>query len=191
MAVFFICTDDHLHLGESLFVIHAGDIFAVKNTGWASDLVTWGSGGEVSHVGLVICTEPTTLVMEAVHEVRTVPIRMAIMAHPVVYLLKALDLTDEQRRLIVECACLFTCKNYGWSTAALRGINWLVESRIFDAMIRWSDAVHCDWFVSEAYRAAGLDFGVEKEKISPQVILDFARAHPQKYQVLKLRDDEE
>lgn len=169
--------------------MEAGDIFCVRNAGWASDLVTWGSGGEISHVGLVICTEPVPLVMEAVHEVRTVPFRLAVQAHPLVYLMKALMLTQEQRRIIVETACLFTCQNYGWLTAAMRGMNALLDSRMLDEMIRWSDAPLCDWFVGATYRAVGLDFGKPKEKIWPQDILNFAKAHPKLYQVLKLRDD--
>lgn len=168
----------------------AGDIFAVRNTGWASDLVTWGSAGEVSHVGLVICTEPTALIMESVHEVRTVPFRIAVAAHPVVYLLKSLDLTDSQRREIVETACFFTCQNYGWIRAVALGFSSIAESRVLDAIMRWSDAPHCGWFVSEAYRSLGLDFGKPSEKIWPQDVLDFARSHPKKYQVLKLRDDD-
>mgnify|MGYP001558704015 FL=1 len=169
--------------------MQAADILLMKgNSGWASDLVTWVGNSDVSHAVLVICTEPTPIIIESINpRVRTVPLDVAIQDHSPVYLLKNTQLTPAQREYIVRAALKWSTRDYSFHQCAIAAIDELTQSRWASQHQLFPEAPMCSWLVAEAYKENGLDFGEPAAGTGPWDIKKFALAHPQFYEVLRLR----
>jgi len=168
------------------------DIIGVLGNIFFSKAVTWAAGdGLISHVGLVLCTDPLAIVIESVNpEVRTIPLDQAIQHHTRVFLMKALTLTDEERKTIIREACKWSAADYSFAKCIWTQLDEVTKSTWFSEHMPSSENPECAWMVSEAYKAAGKYFGGTTSTYNgPNTILRFAQSHPQFFQVLKLKDD--
>ncbi len=172
-------------------MMQAGDIIGMLGNVPASQLVTHVLHARISHVGLLLCTEPVPLIIESTNpEVRTVPLDVAIANHPRVILYENLLLGPRRRQVIIREACKYSCADYSYLKCAIVGLDRMLDTYWFSQNL-WSGInPMCSWFVSQAYRAAGLDFGRPEDSTSPEDIDHFAVTHPQLYQTLVLRDRE-
>ena len=143
-------------------MIKPADIIGIMGSVWASKLITWAEGGGlISHVGLVLCIAPIVLVLETVNpETRVVPLDVAVQQHPRVFLMKALTLTDNERKLIVREACKWSTADYSFTKCIWAGLDEITKTTWFSENLYSSpDQAQCSWTVAQAYKAAGKYFG--------------------------------
>jgi len=171
--------------------MQAGDIIGVMGVSRFSNAVTWLSGdGLISHVAMVVCTEPVPLIIEAVPDgVHTIPLDQAIQAHPRVFLMKALNLTDAERKLLVRAACKYSALGYSYLRCGLVGLDQLSGTEVFTKYFAKHLDPMCSFLVAEPYGELGKDFGRGAEVVEPNNVLRFAQTHPKFFEVLKLKDE--
>ncbi len=95
-----------------------------------------------------------------------------------VQILRPLNVDAERLSTAVEAARGYVGRPYGWLKifGHLFHLEWLL----------YKDSTPiCTWVVAKAYERIGLDFGMAARRIGPDDIDDFARANPDKYQIIR------
>jgi hypothetical protein len=170
-------------------MIVAGDILAVRGTGWLSDGIARAEYGanepqrSATHVGLFISGSPEPIVVEALSRVRTNPLSVSLAGAQKAFVLHDLTLTDAQRLTIVNKALTFSGKDYGYLDIAAQWLDGTFSTHF------WTGAMSgmlkhwpiCSYVVGAAYHEIGLDFGVDSASVRPSDILTFAETHPKRY----------
>ena len=166
------------------------DLILVKGHSWATAPVIWATGGNVSHVGMVVSTDIVPLIIESTFpRVRTVPLDVMIQGDSRVILLKALNLTREDRIEIVREACKFSATGYSLTKAGLLGFDNLFDTNFFTEHLDFSDNTICCYLAVHAYRTRQKYFGKTNDaNIDCNDIENFALSHPQFFQILVLKD---
>lgn len=161
------------------------DILAVRGRGLFSRMILRATGGEISHVGMVISADPA-LILEALVRVQTRPLKDAMKDAEDVYLLKPTNISAIECREIVKEACRWSARSYGYGKIVLHGLDALFGTEWFSRHLAVSNRPICSWLVAEAYRHAGLDFGESSGGVTPGDIFAFAKANPDKYRIIRL-----
>lgn len=161
------------------------DILAMRGRSLFAHMILRATGGEVSHVGLVISADPA-LVLEALVRVQTRPLKDTMEDQEAVYLLQPTNLSVMERYEIVKEACRWSARSYGYGKIMLHGLDSVFHTEWFSRHLSISNRPICSWLIAEAYRHIDLDFGEPSGSITPEDIFTFAKAHPDKYRVTKL-----
>jgi hypothetical protein len=167
-----------------------GDILAVRGKGFFAKGFLAATGNTVSHVGMVIGSEPFVIVIEALLRVKTWPIEESISGAEASYLLQDLSLSMHKREAIVRRDCHFSASDYGWADILLPLANavfrttWFTDHLTFGLLNQFPI---CSFLVAESYKTIGLTFGkLKEESITPADIYNFARQHRSVYTVTNL-----
>jgi hypothetical protein len=169
----------------STLALQPGDIVAVRGSRWLSRLIMTMTGGPVSHVGLVIATDPD-LVLEALERVLTRPFAQAIDDCAEAWVCQPYTLSQEERWQIVHTACAQTARTYGYSKLVLQALNVLFHTRFFTRHAVSSLPI-CSLVVAEAFSAVGKHFGQPHCCATPADIAVFTQAHPEWYRIIKVK----
>jgi hypothetical protein len=162
----------------------AGDIVAVRGTGWFARAILRATGGPASHVGLVLAQAPCVLVLEALTRVRTRLLAQTLAGTEAAWLLHDRTLTLAERRTVVAAALRFSGQGYGWWAIAMQAMNALTASTWWtDHLGGLAGKPICSFLVADAYERVGRTFGQEDRTTTPADIVRWALRHPQKYTV--------
>jgi hypothetical protein len=162
--------------GQSLRV---GDIIAVRSRGKLADLIVAAGKAPVSHVGLLVGLDPP-IVLEALTRVRTRPLTITLLDCTSAWLLSPRKLTPNQRRRIVDTACEFSAKTYGYGEMLLQGADAICRTRWFTEHLSFKVGCHpiCSYIVAESYARDNLRFGrAPLQSVTPADIFNFALGH--------------
>lgn len=135
---------------------------------------------QVNHVGLMV---DTAHIVEALAYVLCRPIN-TVYAGKRIAVFRPLNLTDEEKHVIVLTAESFIGRKYGWrKIAAHAAVRFMGNNVVTRWIAGGDDAPDCDWLVQHAYAAADKGFGIEPPaQADPDDIWDFVTSHPDKYE---------
>lgn len=168
-------------------IAKAGDILAVRGTGFLSKGILRLTGNTVSHVGLVISDNPVVLVLEALNRVKTDTIEESLKDVENAYLFRPLNVDETDINTIIRAASKASTNSYGWFSLGLQLADILFRTRLFTDHIYNDRHPICSYLVAEAYGAAGLTFGkLLYQSITPADIFNFAKINSDKYQCIPL-----
>lgn len=170
--------------------LQAGDILAIRGTGFFAEGILAATGNTVSHVGMVLAARPGPLVIEALWRVKTRPLSLSIQGAEKAYILSDGSLTPDARDTIVINACTFSADGYGWWDIGLQAADALFHTTFFTDHLSWDLKGHpiCSYLVAKAYSSLGLTFGSKKpQSITPADIFNFASQHPGIYTVTQIK----
>lgn len=158
----------------------SGDILAVRGSSWLSKRILAATGNTVSHVGLIIATEPIPTVIEALTRVRTRPLDVSIATAESAWVLTDTSLTDDEREAIIRSALNFSADGYGYGDILLQGMNALTKSTWWTDHLAFGLAGKpiCSYLVAAAYETQNRTFGQLDKTTTPADIYNFARSHP-------------
>ncbi|MFC1499918.1 hypothetical protein ACFL6T_02740 [Candidatus Zixiibacteriota bacterium] len=98
---------------------------------------------------------------------------------------RPLNLTDDEKALIVAAAEGYVGRTYGYLKIAAHLKDWLfLGIYFFRRMTRMDDYPICSWLVAQAFAKADRTFGVPPGMASPDDIWDFVTSNPDKYQAV-------
>jgi len=175
--------------------IFQGDILAVRGRGWLSDGIAKAEYSKsepahgVTHVGLFLAPGNDTsdaVVIEALNRVKTNVLRTSTYSVAHAYVLHDLSLTDLQRSSLLEMACTFSAKDYGWSDLIAQWLSARTGSFWWLDHWPWSQVI-CSYVVAADYASLRLDFEVLTGRCKPSDIMAFAIAHPEIYRVTQIK----
>ena len=164
--------------------LKAGDIFFTHGEGALSKMIRWFSRSpgeaktQTNHVGIVV--DPGSLenagVVEALSKVRygTLPARYHGKQDKVC-VWRPMNLSRKERRAIEAKAKTYIGRDYGWLKLGLHALGL----QRFAKLDRWPI---CSYLVGKAYGVVGKEFGRDGNELTPDDILDFCQANPDKYQ---------
>ena len=164
------------------------DIIATRSNTWLSRIIRKGEtradNGEpalVSHVGLFIAPD---IVIQALSRVVTTAYPKGFEDDEYV-VLSPTEISNANRRLIVEAALSYSSNSYGWLKILGQGLDVVFRTRWFMKHVFTLDKFPiCSYVVAQAYKSIGLDFGVPTTTTTPDDILDFAIENSDKYVVV-------
>ena len=165
-----------------------GDIILTSGTGFISRAIRrFGKEGDqealVSHAGIFISP---MFVIEALSRVVTTAFPRDFKEKGSQYIvLSPKNVPDEQRRILALIASNFSARSYGYAKILGQAVDWLTGTNwVTSRLLTWDRYPYCSFLVAEAYRSVGMDFGVPSKSTTPDDILDFCMAHPEKYGVV-------
>ena len=166
-----------------------GDIIATRSPTWLSRTIrkaqTRSDNGQpalVSHVGLFISPD---IVIQALSRVVTTPFPKSFQKDEYI-VLSPLNLSNANRRIVVERALTYSSNSYGWLKILGQGLDVVFHTRWFMSHVFTLDKFPiCSYVVAEAYKSIGLDFGVPTTTTTPDDILDFAMENSDKYLIVE------
>lgn len=175
--------------------LQAGDVFLTRGSGLVSRLIRFftRSFGEprtrANHVGVVVRGGPfgEAVVVEAL---RTVKRRRLVKGYAGtrnhVAVFRPINLTDDERRVIVHAAQAYVGRKYGYLKILTHSLDWLLQGAyVFRRLTDSDNYPICSWVVAHAFAKAGKDFGVEPGAASPDDIWDFCVEETDKYQQVR------
>lgn len=168
-----------------------GDIIAFRGRNWFSRQILKHSGNTVSHVGMIVGTEPT-LITEALWRVRTHALAEALDGCDRAWLISDYSLPQNVRDKIVLRASLLSADGYGIAGILLQAIDVACNTTWFTDHLGGHLARHpiCSYLVASAYAMYGLTFGKKMaESVTPADIFTFAKEHPEIYTVTEILAD--
>jgi len=163
--------------------LKACDIFFTHGEGALSKAIRWFSRSpgeaktETNHVGIVVDdgTLENAGVVEALSHVRygTLPARYRG-KRDTVSVWRPANLTKKERAAIVSKARGYIGRDYGWLKLGLHALGL----QRFAKLDKWPI---CSYLVGKAYGVVGKEFGRDGNELTPDDILDFCQANPDKY----------
>lgn len=164
--------------------LEPGDLFFTRGSGLLSVAIRFftrsigESRTKVNHVGVVVQGGPidTAIVVEALSRVRRHSLwaRYSRKPRTSVAVYRANNVSPDMIQKIVVKADAYVGYEYGWLTIVAHFLDWLLQGAyVFRRIIGQDRYPICSWVVAYAYKAAGLDFGVEARAASPDDIWDF------------------
>ncbi len=98
---------------------------------------------------------------------------------------RPINLTDEEKALILAKANFYVNKKYGYFKLLLHLGDWLLGGLyLFRRLGRMDNYPICSYVVSHAFGAANKTFGIANDAASPDDIWDFCLKNPLKYQFI-------
>ncbi|KKL17977.1 hypothetical protein LCGC14_2480160, partial [marine sediment metagenome] len=165
-----------------------GDIILTRGSGFISRAIRRfgheeGQEALVSHAGIFISP---MFVIEALSRVVTSAFPRDFKEKGSQYIvLSPKNVPDEQRRILALIASNFSARSYGYLKIVGQMVDWMIMSNWFSSrVLTWDRYPYCSFLVAEAYRSIGMDFGVPSKSTTPDDILDFCMAHPEKYGIV-------
>ena len=163
-----------------------GDIILTRGPGFISRAIRRfgheeGQEALVSHAGIFISP---TFVIEALSRVKTnaFPEKFKDCEYVI---LSSKNLSLEQRRILALIASNFSARSYGYLKIVGQMVDWMTMSNWFSSrVLTWDRYPYCSFLVAEAYWSIGKNFGVPSKSTTPDDILDFCMAHPEKYSIV-------
>jgi hypothetical protein len=178
------------------------DIVTVRGEGWLSRQILAATAcpgeppSEVSHVGVVVeaGTLSTAVLQEAVWKVRRTTIADAygpgVDGQSGIAIFRPLTLGDDERAAILARAAATAGRMYGFGKIALQLLDSLagrVAGREVYAFrhLGLSPWPICSGNLADCFMAAGLGFGVEAGRATPDDVWDWCVAHPRHYELIR------
>jgi hypothetical protein len=145
---------------------------------------------EVSHAGIVVEGGPIeqALIVEAAGRVKKRPIlsRYGKRSKKEVAFYRPLNLSPEERAVVVRAAEEYLGKDYSYFKILLHLLDWLLQGAYFFRRLGGiNDYPICSWLVAQSYAKVGKTFGVAPGAASPDDIWDFVTTHPTKYAMVR------
>jgi hypothetical protein len=145
---------------------------------------------EVSHAGVVVegGSIEQAKIVEAAGRVakRHLLPRYGKRSHTEVAFYRPLNLSPEQRAVIVSAAEDYVGRDYSYFKIVLHLLDWILQGAYFFRRLGGIDDYPiCSWLVAKAYAKAGKTFGVAPGAASPDDIWDFVTRHPHRYQMVR------
>ena len=172
----------------------ACDVVIVRSTGVISRLIQfftrkWGEPpSQATHVGIIAAGygKDDAYIIEAIHHVVVRKLSEAYSDLDIqIAIYRPTNLTPEQIGVIVDRAFTHVGEKYGYLKIIAHALDWIFNgSYVFRRLIFLPNYPICSYLVADAFRAAGLDFGVKVGAASPDDIHDFV-IHSGKYECIK------
>ncbi|MEJ2628627.1 MAG: YiiX/YebB-like N1pC/P60 family cysteine hydrolase [bacterium] len=164
--------------------IQRADIFLTKGSGFISKAIRFFSRhiGEsrtrVNHVGVVIVDGNIEHceVVEALSKVKhhTLWARYGPKKKDLVGIYRPLNLTEEEKQIIVDEALEQVDKKYGYLKIVTHMLDWILQGAyVFRRLTQDDRYPICSWLVAHAFSKANKHFGVEPGAAQPDDIWDF------------------
>ena len=164
--------------------IQRADIFLTKGSGFISKAIRFFSRhiGEsrtrVNHVGVVVAAGDIEHceVVEALSKVKqhTLWVQYGPKNKDLVAIYRPLNLTEEEKQIIVDEALEQVDKKYGYLKIVTHLLDWILQGAyVFRRLTQDDRYPICSWLVAHAFSKAGKHFGVEPGAAQPDDIWDF------------------
>jgi hypothetical protein len=96
---------------------------------------------------------------------------------------RPLNLTQEEKALILKRAESYVGRRYGYLKIGLHFLDWCCGGIVLFRRLGTVDRFPiCSYLVAHCFQAAGKTFGIKADAASPDDMLDFTQANPDKYQ---------
>jgi hypothetical protein len=175
-------------------IYQPGDIFLTKGSSFISKAIRFfsRSGGEsrtkANHTGIVTAkgTAKTAVIVEALTKVKRRSLYSYYAKHDTdVAIYRPINVSAEDMATIMEKSNSYVGRDYGYLKIVAHLIDWCLGGRYFARRIVSMDKYPiCSWVVAQSYAEVGLDFGVPAGSASPDDIMDFCEANPDKYELV-------
>ena len=164
--------------------IKPADIFLTQGTSWISKAIRFFSTNigekraKVNHVGVVVEQGDLKkcVVVEALSKVKehTLWSQYGPKNKDKVAIFRPINLTEEEKKIIVEYAKKQVNRKYGFGKIAAHLLDWTLQGAyVFRRLTDDGKYPICSWLVAHAFKKAGKDFGVEAGAAQPDDIWDF------------------
>lgn len=171
--------------------LQPGDIFLTKGDNFVSKGIRFFSRSkgesrtEANHVGIVVHpgTHRTAKIVEALTTVKTRTMASYYdKDNTEVAIYRPINVSAEDLLKIRNKANSYVGMKYGYIKIVAHFLDWCIGGRYFFRRFAFMNKYPiCSWVVAYAYAEAGYNFGVEPGGASPDDIMDFCEANPDKY----------
>jgi hypothetical protein len=184
--------------------VNLADILGYHNPGRLGRLITWATRAwreapcVLSHAGIFV-NEGSLQNVNVVESLvpKGICHRRFVTAYDGgenCYILKPLNIMMEDRTAIVNHAYRSIGKPYGYGKAIAGGLDGVLsrlllqrrEVVFFRRLFVNEVFEDCSVMVADCYDKAGLNFGLRDSFVLPDDIWDYALAHPEKYEIIKI-----
>lgn len=175
-------------------LLEQADIFFTRGHSLVSRAIRWFTRrlGEkrtqVNHVGVVVSDGPPddVLIIEALSKVRKHKLIRYATKQDEVAVFRAIDLSEEDKRVIVDAALDYEGRSYGWDKIVAHFLDWMLfGAYFFRRFARMDEYPICSWLVAHSFKKAGRDFGVPPGAADPDDIWDFSTANPDRFDCIR------
>ena len=171
------------------------DVFLTRSRsllGRAIRLATRGIGESrsmVNHVGIIVMagSAEDAVGIEALSTVKRHRLwkQYGPGSNSDIALYRPINLTVEERSLIVTAAEEYVGRTYGYLKIAAHLLDWMLFGvYFFRRLARMDDYPICSWLVAHSFAAADRTFGLPPGMASPDDIWDFVTSNPDKYRAV-------
>jgi hypothetical protein len=178
--------------------LQPGDIFVTRGHTLLGRLIRFFSQniGEdrtyVNHTGIIVDTRfIDPIIVEALHTVKRYGLYFKYgEAKDDVAIFRPLNLTNEERQVIVKRAESYVGLKYGYLKIGAHFGDWLLnrvfkkDIHFFRKTIKMDKYPICSWVVAQSYANAGKNFGVKPGDATPDDIWDFCTGNPDKFTMI-------
>ena len=186
---------------DETLVLEPCDLFFTQGDAWLSRAIRllqkpfWKSGErpQVNHVGGVV-TSGTLELVEVIEALRKV-VRHSLVGQygpdsdapgTRVEIWRPLNLTVEQKALILKRATSYEGDVYGWTKIALHVLDYPFDKTpVFRRLGRIDLLPFCSFVWARSFGEAELHFGVEDYAAQPDDMREFCRQNPDKYELIR------
>ncbi len=142
--------------------------------------------GIVTHAGYLLDKKlfPVAWIVEALHKTKHHALIKAYSASGVRLLIyRPKNLTFEEKHMIRQKALTYVGRTYGYLKLVAHALDYFLGGKSFFRKLAHIDKWPiCSYLVSMSYGSIDKDFGVQHGAATPDDILDFCQAHPDKYE---------
>jgi len=174
-------------------MLKPGDVFLTRGNAFISKAIRFFTRGigerrtMVNHVGLVVEEGDlrTAMVVEALSRVKRHKLwsRYGPPKKDLVAVYRAVNLTEDEAKTIVDVAERQVGKKYGYRKIVAHFADWLLlGAYVFRRLVSDRKYPICSWVVAHSFSKADKYFGVEIGAATPDDIWDFIRENPDRYE---------
>lgn len=169
------------------------DLFFSRNSSWLSNAIRWATRepgepkSEASHVGAIVTRGPLqeVLCIEALRKVRLHSFWKKYHGRGKVTIYRARNIGPQDRAFIVEGLHDRVGQSYGYAKIGLHLLHKLTGRRRWlrlSLLDRWPI---CSYLMAIEFGRRGYHFGIDGRKATPDDMLDFCQANPDKWECVQ------
>lgn len=174
------------------FKVEPCDIFFTHGYSLLSSIIRIGEKhpgdwkSVINHTGIVV--ESGTIETAKVIEARSHVLKHTLWEayhtkSDLVSIFRPLDLTDDQKKTIVDKALDYEGRTYGYFKILTNSLDFFIGGKyVFRRLTNDDNYPICSWIVSHGFSKVGLTFGCPPGKATPDDICDYCSDHRSKYQ---------
>lgn len=171
------------------------DVFLTRGTSFVSKAIRFFTTGfgekrsKVNHVGVIVegGTLHSAIAVEALSKVRMHAMRRYAKKRTTgVAVYRPINLTEEEKQLIVDKAKTYVDRPYGYRKIAAHLLDWTLQGAyVFRRLTNDDEYPICSWLVAHAFKAADKHFGIEAGAANPDDIWEFVNSEEDKYRRMR------
>ena len=165
------------------------DLFFSRNASWLSKAIRWAERepgeprSEASHVGAIVTGGPLMEVecIEALKKVRRHGFWKKYRGRGKVTIYRARNIGPQDRAFILEALEDHVGESYGYLKIGLHLLRKLTGGRDWLRLSVLDRYPICSYLAATAFETRGFTFGVKGKRATPDDMLDFCQAEPDKW----------